>query len=270
VAADTDQVTAFLPMPPGSKLNNVWLDVSVLSESAVSIFSSLMYGLSGFVVDVDDPDTTHSYDYVWDSMVQKDVPEGHNILSIDTATQNTAPEFGQGELDLFQIFGDNLTGNMQLYQRREFLTFPKRPIAYDPSNDTFFGMDAFKVHVRGGPTVTRPSVAMFGFSSPALDQTQSYSGGALGTTPTEREWIITMYAEVFLYDMWKHLIGVITTTSSAEPFDEVSAWFAKLMEDKMYETATSRIIPSGFHVHTKATWDMSVVGKPGKAILTSD
>jgi hypothetical protein len=225
--------------------------------------------LSGFVVDMDDPDTTHSYDYVWDTMIHKDVAEGHDILSIDTATQVTAPEFEVGRIDLFQIFGDNLQGNMQLYQRREYLTFAKRPVAYDPSNDTFHGMDAFKVHVRGGPRVSRPSVAMFGFSSPAMDQTQSYSGGALGTTPTEQEWIFTMYAEVFLYDMWKHLIGV-TPSTSTDPYDDVSAWFAKLMEDKMYETAVGRIIPKDFSVWAKATWDMSVVGKPGKAVLTSD
>jgi len=269
VAANSDQVVAFLPMPPGSKLNNVWLDVSVLTSASIAISESVMYGLSGFVVDMDDPDTTHSYDYVWDTMIHKDVAEGHDILSIDTATQNTEPEFEVGQIDLFQIFGDNLQGNMQVYQRREYLTFAKRPVGYDPSNDTFHGMDAFKVHVRGGPRVSRPSVAMFGFSSPAMDRTQSYSGGALGTTPTEQEWIFTMYAEVFLYDMWKHLIGV-TPSSSTDPYDDVSAWFAKLMEDKMYETAVGRIIPSSFNVHTKATWDMSVVGKPGKAVLTSD
>lgn len=256
-------------MPPGSKLNNVWLDVSVVADGSINIDQSVMYGLSGFVVDMDDPDTTHSYDYVWDTMIHKDVAEGHNILSIDTATPLTEPEFEVGQIDLFQIFGDNMQGNMQIYQRREYLTFAKRPIAYDPSNDSFHAMDAFKVHVRGGPRVSRASIAMFGFSSPAMDQSQSYSGGALGTTPTEQEWIFTMYAEVFLYDMWKHLIGV-TPSSSTDPYDAVSAWFAKLIEDKMYETTTGRIIPKDFRVHTKATWDMSVIGKPGKAVLTSD
>jgi len=69
--------------------------------------------------------------------------------------------------------------------------------------------------------------------------------------------------------MWKHLIGALAS-SSADPYDDVSAWFAKLMEDKMYESATSLYSSSDYIVHCKATWDMSVPGKPGKTVLTSD
>lgn len=269
VDANNDQVVAFLPMPTGTRLNNVWLDVSVQGQASMAISSAALYGLSGFVVDIDDPDTLHSYDYMWDAMITKDVAEGHDILQIDTSTAANDPEFEPGKIDLFQIFGDNLVGNMQIYQKREFLTFPKRPITYDPSNDTFIPTDAFKVHVARGPRVQRPSVALFGFSAPAVDQTQSFTPDNIGQTPREKEWLFTMYAEVFLYDMWKHLIGV-TPSSSTDPYDDVSAWFAKLMEDKMWESATSLIIPSNYYVHCKATWDMSVVGKPGKATLTSD
>ena len=102
-----------------------------------------------------------------------------------------------------------------------------------------------------------------------MDQTQSFSAGSLGVTPLEKEWLFTMYAEVFLYDMWKHLIGV-TPSSSTDPYDDVSAWFARLMEDKMFEQQTGMIIPTTYTVLTKATWDMSVPGKPGKVVLTSD
>lgn len=274
VAADNDQVVAFLPMPPGSRLNNVWLDVSVLCNSSMDIYSAALYGLSGFVVDLDDPDTTHRYDAVWDLMINKDQSEGFDILSISTDTADDNPEFEPGRIDLFKVFGDNLVGNMQIYQKRELLTFAKKPITYDPSNDTFIPSDAFKVHVSRGPRVTRPSVAMFGFSAPAADATQGFTEDAsdssgLGPTPLEKEWLFTMYADVFLYDMWKHLIGV-TPGSSTDPYDDVSAWFAKLMEDKMWEGGLGLIIPKDFFVHTKATWDMSVVGKPGKQTLTSD
>ena len=250
-------------------MNNVWLDVSVQRSASLAIGTAAMYGVAGFVVDMDDPDTTHSYDFMWDSMIQKDVAEGHDILSIDTGSASSAVEFEPGELDLYQLFGDNLTGNMQMYQRREVLTYPKRPIGYDPSNDTFIAQDAFKVHIRNGPTVKQSSVGLFGFSSPAMDQTQAFTAGAIGTTPSEQQWLFTMYAEVFLYDMWKHLIGALAS-SSADPYDDVSAWFAKLMEDKMYESATSLYSSSDYIVHCKATWDMSVPGKPGKTVLTSD
>ena len=64
IQADSDDVLAFVPLPPGSKLNNVWLDVSVQSKSQVAIQSAVLYGLAGFVVEVDDPDTAVSYDHL--------------------------------------------------------------------------------------------------------------------------------------------------------------------------------------------------------------
>ena len=259
---------AYVPLPPGSKLNNVWLDVSVQGNGSRGIQTAVLYGVSGFVVEVDDPDTAVSYDHLWDSMIHKDLAEGYNILSIDTATADTNPEYEPGLIDLFQIFGSNLQGNMQLYQKRELLTYPKKPISYDPSNDTFIPTDAFKVHVRNGPTVKSPSVAMFGFSSPGIAGITT-STGDIGNTPTESQWIFTMYTEVFLYDMWKHLIGM-TPSSSTNPYDAVSAWFAELMESMIQQYEASDFEATGYKVHTKATWDITVIGKPRKAVLTSD
>jgi hypothetical protein len=268
IQADSDDVIAYVPMPPGTKLNNVWLDVSVQSTGSTAIQSACLYGLSGFVIDVDEPDNATSYDHLWDSMVTKDIAESYNILSIDTGTADTNPEFDTGMLDLYQIFGTNLVGNMQIYQKRELLTYPKRPVGYDPSNDTWIPQDAFKVHVRNGPTVRTPSVALFGFSSPG-NTTIATGAGDLGNSPTEPEWIFTMYAEVFLYDMWKHLLGM-TPSSSTNPFDAVSGWFAKLLESAVVQYETNDFIAPDYKVHTKATWDISVIGKPKKAVLTSD
>jgi hypothetical protein len=257
-------------MPPGTRLNNVWLDVSVLQTSGVAINVATLYGLSGFVVNMDDPDSPVNYDHLWDSMIAKDQTESYDILSIDTASATTSPEFDVGKLDLFQILGTNLVGNMQIYQRRQLLTFPKRPIAYDPSNDTYFPQDAFKVHITNGPTVKSPSVAMFGFSSPGLAGGQAITSDQISATPSESQWLYTMYAEVFLYDMWKHLIGV-TPGSSTDPYDTVSAWFAQLLEDQLFtEDQSDAFSAVDYKVWTKATWDITVIGKPGKAVLTSD
>lgn len=268
VQADSDDVIAYVPMPPGTKLNNVWLDVSLQRTGHTDIDRACLYGLSGFVVEVDDPDTAVSYDHLWDSMIHKDLAEDYNILSIDTATADTNPEFEPGLIDLFQIFGSNLQGNMQIYQKREILTYPKKPISYNPADDTYVPTDAFKVHVRNGPSVKSPSVAMFGFSSPGIAGVTT-STGDIGNTPTESQWIFTMYCEVFLYDMWKHLIGM-TPSSSTNPYDAVSNWFATLMESMVQQYEADDFTTSNYKVHTKATWDISVIGKPRKAVLTSD
>jgi len=269
VSGDSDKVIAYVPLPPKSRLNNVWLDVSILATSAQNVDQASMYGLSGFVVAMDDPDTVQGYDTVWDEMIQKDLVEAHSILNIDTANNVSAPEFEVGMIDLYQMFGDNLTGNMQIYQKREILTFPKRPVAYDPSNDTFYAMDAFKVHVRNGPRVESPSVAMFGLSSPGMTETQSVGSSIIGGTPQEKEWLFTMYAEVFLYDLWKHLIGV-TPGSGTDPYDDVSGWFAELLEDNFWIEGGTPFTAKDYNVTTKATWGITVPGKPRQQTLTSD
>lgn len=274
MAANSDEVIAFVPLPTGSRLNNVWLDVSVLGGTQ-GVVGASMYGIGGYVVDVDDPDTAQGYDLIWDKVIQKDSNLQHQAVGsgvgtgpFDTSGVLDWPEVEVGEFDLEAIFGSELLGNMEIFRRRELITFPKRPIGFHTSADLtalwYTPVDAFKTHIRGGPTVEEPSVAMFGFSAPAMDRTK----GTISSTPSEIEWIMTQYAEVFLYDMWKFLMG-LSAASGEYPDSTASDWFAELLEDFMIEDA-DYIQANSYVVTTKVTWDITVPGKPGTMVLTSE
>lgn len=232
-----------------------------------------MYGISGFVVNVEDPSTDQYYDVLWDKVILKDVAFKESLVDepygpfatgvVDTS--NT--EFEVGEFDLEAIFGSELVGNMEIFRRRELITFPKRPVGFhtnaDLSSQFYTPVDHFKTHIRGGPRVTEPSVAMFGFSAPALANTKTQ----ISATPTEKEWLMMQYAEVFLYDMWKYLMGMLPHSGG---YDVIATnWFAELLEDYMIED-DDYITANGYNVTTKVTWDITVPGKPGSMTLTSE
>lgn len=230
---------------------------------------SALYGVTGFVVGVEDPAHEYDYDDVWDWTILKDQPLVHTAIPqaagpFETDTANINPEFEWGELDLEAIFGGDLIGNMEIFRRRELITFEKHPLGFHTNADIsslyYLPGDHFKTHIRGGPTVREPSVAMFGFSNPEMNQT----GGSLKNTPTEQQWIMMQFAEVFLFDAWKYLMGL---TAGSE--NDAANWFAELLEDAMIEDA-NYILPVGYVVTTKTTWDITVPGEPGNVVLTSE
>lgn len=266
VAINEDEVIAYVPMPTGTKLNNVWLDVSIMG-GVQSIWGSHMYGVSGFVVNVDDPDTSQEYDDLWDKVIQKDLPWAYDTadLVLDTGVDLNDPEFEPGAWDLEAVFGTEMLGNMEIFRRRELISYAKRPIGFHTSADLasqfYTPVDHFKTHIRGGPTVREPSVGIFGFSAPAMDNTRA----TLQNTPTAKEWIMQQYAQVFLYDAWKFLMGM----SGSAGYDKAAEWFAQLLEDSMIEDA-NYILPTSYIVTTKVTWDITVPGEPGRMTLTSE
>lgn len=273
VNANTDQVIAYIPLPAGTKLNNVWLDVS-LHSGVATIASGVMYGISGFVVNVEDPEVQTDYDTLWDWTIQKDQYHAYGTVDdstsgiFDSDSVNPEPEFEPGLVDLEAIFGGDLVGNMEIFRRRELITFAKRPVGFHTSADLatqyYVPVDSFKTHIRGGPRVSEPSVAMFGFSAPQMGQTQ----GSIRNTPTELEWIMEQYAQVFLFDAWKWLMGLSASTGEY-PDAQAANWLAELLEDNMIETVDI-ILAAGYNVTTKATWDITVQGEPSNMTLTSE
>lgn len=254
-------------MPVGTKLNNVWLEASTTGSTLMHVTNALMYGMSGIVVNVHDPDTQITYDSVWDEQVNKDQADTYASgggTFLDTETADTAPEFEVGEIDLEALMGVELEDNTEIFRRRKMVTFPGNPIGFDGTNQ-FWPADHFKVHIKGGPKVTAPSVAMFGFSSPAMDQTEAGSQ----YLPSSTVWMIYQFIDSFLEDMFKHLIG-ISGGSNIDPYQDASVAIAKLLEDKMIEPDGNYLPGNAWGCITKVTWDITIDGFNGISTISSE
>ena len=64
ITENTDQVIAYCALPTGGKLNNVWLESAVTTGVSKQVADGFFYGVSGFVVNIDDPDGSYTWDEI--------------------------------------------------------------------------------------------------------------------------------------------------------------------------------------------------------------
>ena len=123
VATNTDEVVAGIEIPPGGSLLNTWIDQKVIAGVEQSVLVASLYGCSGFVIPILDPDAAPTYDAVWDTQVQKDQQAQAAAFSIDTGSAVTAPEFEIGTVQIAGAlleFGDLPT---EIFRRRKLITY---------------------------------------------------------------------------------------------------------------------------------------------------
>ena len=264
VDPNTDEVIAYCPLPTGSKLNNVWLESSITTGALTNVINASFYGVSGFVVNIDDPDGTYTWDQIWDGSVRKDVSlEVWSTADIDSP-ENVEPEFDVGLVDLDSIMGIGAEDDMQIFQRRKMVSWAGNPIGGD-GGVQFVPTDYFKTHIKGGPRVNSPSGVMFGLSSPAMAETTGVSN-----IPVEKEWLVLQFVDMFLEDMFKWNIGLGSITSDF-PYEAGSDYIAKFLESAMWEpSGQANLYSEKWYVNSKITFDVTIPGMQRVKVLSSD
>lgn len=261
-------VVAEYPIPAGGRLNNVHLECHVIAPETVEFNQVVMYGISGFVVPVPDPDSAINIQTLWDNLIPKDVDESAGVFDLDTAATDTTPEFEMGEADWSGIFRQTGLNPIQIFKRRKMLSCMSNLISYQSVSaavDLWTPGDLFTTDIKRNVSVAQPSMVMFGFSSPSLDRTNQTEP----TAPTEIEWTLLQYLEVTLENAFMNLIGLVETGAET-PFEESAEFIASLIEDDAFEQTAAAFLPANFNVFTKATFDISVPGTLKIGTLTSD
>ena len=264
IDANTDQVIAYCALPTGAKLNNVWLESAITKESLSDVIAGHFYGVSGFVVNIDDPDGDYDWDQIWDGAVRKDATlDVWSTADIDTPS-NTEPEFEVGLVDLDSIMGLGAEDDMQIFQRRKMVTWAGNPVGFDGTSK-YIPSDYFKTHIKGGPRVNSPSGVIFGLSSPEMaETTTAYK------IPVEKEWLVLQFLDMFLEDMFKWNIGLGTVTSNF-PYEAGSDYIAKFLESAMFEpSGQANLYSAKWHVNSKITFDVTIPGMQRVKVITSD
>lgn len=265
IDANTDQVIAYCPLPTGAKLNNVWLESAITTGVLTGMINGYFYGVSGFVVNIDDPDGDYDWDQIWDGSVRKDVTLDVFGAAADIDTPaNTEPEFDVGLVDLDSIMGIGAEDDTQIFQRRKMVSWAGNPIGGNGAT-SYVPTDYFKTHIKGGPRVNRPSGVMFGFSSPEMAETT-----AAYKIPLEKEWLVLQFIDMFLEDMFKWNIGLGTTTSGF-PYEAGSDYIAKFLESAMWEpSGEANLVPVKWFCNSKITFDVTIPGMNRVKVLSSD
>ena len=265
VLSGTDEVVAGFPLAPGGQLNNVWIKCSG-SGATFNIPQAVMYGLTGFVVPLLDPDNVVTYEAIWDAQIPKDVANAAGVFDLDTEAADANPEFQPGRPDFSAVFQMASGDPKEIFRRRELVTFGKRPVAYaDLATDQWVPTFAFDVHVSRQVRVETPSVVLFGFSNPNMGATTTSEPDSL----TEKQWVQYTYLEMTLEQAWMNLVGLVEAGSET-PWEEAAALVTELIERALFEENADYFQTGTWTVYTEATFDVSVPGRYEPGVLTSE
>lgn len=274
VLANTDRIVGFVPLPVGSRLNNAWIDFHVIADIPSGFKTVFHYGLKGLLMPVDDPDSGMSWEDVWDEQVSKDedyastTAWGNADLDTETAAASGDTEYEPGLIDLEAMMGTDPSANVELFKRRKHISFAANPVGWNPeSGGTYIPTDTFKTQLRNGPTVDKMSVAMLGFSSPAMDVRNTVAGTE--TMPSEKEWMIFQFIDTFLEDMFKYLIGT-TPGSTTDPGQDAQHAITELIEAATWEPDDSVTDGMNYQIYSWITWDVTFPGMKGISTIGSE
>jgi len=268
VASNTDKVVSGYPLPQDGVLNNVHLEVHMIGPEGETWQTMSMYGMSGFVIPVLDPDGGDTFDQIWDAQIPKDVAMTAGGFDIDTDATDTEPEWEIGTPDVSAIM-DLVAGNpTEIFRRRKFLTVANSGVEraiIDAGADLKLATDFFKTDIRRRVRVPAPSVVLFGVSSPDTLITSTQ----VDAIPTEAEWSLLQYLEVALEQAFMSMVG-LTEAGAESPYEESMAFIAQLVEDTVFEQTAASFVPTAWRVFTISTYDISVPGNIALGVLTSE
>lgn len=268
IATNTDKVVSGYPLPQDGVLNNVHLQCHFIGPEGEHFQSMSMYGMSGFVLPVLDPDGGATFDAIWDAQIPKDVPMSAGGFDIDTGAADTQPEWEIGQPDVSAIM-DLVAGNpIEIFRRRKYMTVANSGVERETvvsSTDFKLATDFFITDVKRRVRVPAPSVVLFGVSSPETNVTST----TVKAIPSEAEWSLLQYLEIALENAFMSLVG-LTEAGAESPYEESMAFIAELVEDVVFEQTAASFVPTAWRVFTISTYDISVPGRIALGVLTSE
>lgn len=263
VVANADRVIFAYPLPAGCTLKSVHLNCRFIGVEDSSILTAQMYGMSGFVLPILDPDAGGNVDTIWDQLVPKDQALASGSFDIDTVAADANPEFEIGIPDPNSVFGFAGNEPMEIFRRRRLITLADSPLGYgfrDGTVDRFVPVDKFVTMVKKQVKARNHSYVMFGVSSPDMSQTSS----AVETVIAESEWYMMTYIESVLERAALHQMGIIEAGAET-PYEEATALIAELIERVPLEDTVGAFATSVWTCFGQATFAVDVPGtyKPG-------
>ncbi len=256
--AGQDRVFFGLSLPSGSRINNVNIEVHLVSSSTNVQDRAAMYAVEGWILPVLDPDAATSFDVLWDNLVPKDTDV--ETMDLDTGATDATNFFEPGEPDLSDMFEVGLRPE-RIFHRNRLLTMAGGGSVFSfqdnqtPFQPNWIPGDRFDIRLKKNYGVSQPSVLLFAFASPNLDDTSTTVPSAMA----EAEWGQVKYIGHVLERAMLHVFGVVETGAET-PWEEATALLKKHLEPDVFEQDGGAFVGQTFDVFAKGIVDHSVEG----------
>ncbi len=269
IANNTDEVVTGIVLPSDGVLNNVHMDVHAIAEEEVTWDHAVMYGLGGYVMPINDPDTQSSFNDLWDEFVEKDSAGSEGSFSLDEVTGDSDQEFEPGIPNWHGVFDMEGTSIKEIFKRRKLITLANAGQGAGILNvaagaRVYTPMDHFKIRQSNAVHVNSPSVALFGFSAPNMDAMTTTEQ----TTPLANAWGWLKYIDMAVEQAFIYILGHVETGAES-PWDLALTFLADYLESTVVEEVVGTFHHTSWNVYTVATYDVSVPGDVRKPQLSS-
>jgi len=267
VTVGTDTVIGGITLPSDTVVRDVRATFDILDSGAGFLAKNvgIMYGIEGYILPLLDPDSAIEFNVLWDNLVPKDTDT--ETIDLDTGAADTTPFFEPGEIDWSKVLDVGLRPR-KIYSRYKLMTF-NNAAQHGQDEETPFaaqwvGGDRVHVRIRRSLHVSQPSVLLFAFASPAVDDTTTTPETAL----TEPNLSQVKYMEETLERAHLTLIG-LTEAGAETPFVEAGALIKTHLEPDMFEQTSGRYFPVAYRVFTEMMIGHSVRGRFGTTTLST-
>jgi len=268
VVAGTDKVLGAAFLPPGGVLHAISGAIHVVTVNAMTVVTAAMFGLSGWMVEGFDPDTSDSVDDIYDRMVPKDEDvnpaAGVDQIDMDSTTPNISSEFEPGEPTVEAMVGLMPAG--KFWDEEVLLSFANSKGGFDKvledSLPTYL-WDPFLVKPR--MRAETQAMAALSFANPAQDDVT----GSIMTSPAgTKEWVSIQFIDDVLEDAWKQMVG-LTESGAESPFSDMAEILQGLVEPTVVEEVAGSFSAETYRVWAALHWDFSVPGTHSKIQVSS-
>lgn len=261
-----DQVVAGVPVPEGGSVLQVQGFVDVMTNARMKVDEMCGYSLNMYMIPLQDFDTTVTYDILWDKLVPKDDTDT-DLLVLDEAAVDIAPEEEPGDPDLETILGIHGTPLQVMFRRNQMFTFPSNPrhVHLDTSH-YYWPSERVPINITRRVYASGPSMCLFGFSSPTMDITTT----GLRSTPVLKDWGRMQFIQDTLKDMLKNALGLVEAGAET-PYVDAQAFLVDLLESNVIEEALAadHLLSMAYNVFTRLNFKVDMPENNGKAELTS-
>lgn len=268
VLSGADMVIADCPIPQGCSQLNVWGEVHCASIEAEALDwdEATSWGLEGWVIPVQDPDTALDLNTLFDQFVPKDTEMTPGSFELNPTTV-AASFMDYGEVNIDQIMDmGNLDPQARWYSYSKMLSWANNRVnLVAGSPDTFSVQDVHKIRSRKNMSADVMSWSVLAAGVPTggdVDASRS-------TYASEALWAQTKYVDVVLEQAWMELLG-LTETGAETPWTEAALAVQDLVEpEPVFVTGalTANWNPCDLHVWCQATFELRVPGRKEIGIL---
>ena len=261
IAAGSDEVIAWMPIPPGGALVDFRADIDGIANAHQLVGSRSKWGLRAVIINLTSAmDVAQTIDTTWDQLVPKptdlDSAAGGDDIDWDNGTI-TGPFHEPGQINWSEMteLGDR---PVHLGMRKGTSSLSSGGnFPHVDTTDEYFPIMNVGMRIKKQVKVKGPSVFMLGFSSPSMDVVTT----SIPVTPVNQEWSALKYPDVMFDMMLPDLLG-LTELGAESPYADVAGFLSDHVRPAIVEETAGSFISTAWDVSCDYVATIAVPGRP--------